>query len=176
MKIGIYGGSFNPIHIGHVSLAKNILQENIVDELWFVVSPRNPLKNEDVLEDDFTRLSHVRDVVAGIDRAKVSDVEFHLPKPSYMYMTLKKIQEQCPKDILFLIIGADNWLCFKAWKNYEEILEKYNILIYPRQGYKIDSSVLPSNVKYLEMPIYNISSSQIRDMVSRGEDIIEYMP
>lgn len=149
---------------------------NLVDELWFVVSPRNPLKEKNSLMHDSIRLTKVREAVAGISGARVSDIEFHLPKPSYMYLTLSEIQKQHPNDTIFLIIGADNWLCFDEWKKHEEILNKYNILIYPRPGYDIDESLLPANVEYLKMPVYNISSSQIREMTSHGEDVSKYLP
>lgn len=176
MKIGIFGGSFNPIHKGHISLAQGILQSGLVDEVWFVVSPHNPLKQQSDLMPDEKRFDLVQRAVAGLQGLKASDFEFHLPKPSYMYITLRKLQEAYPNDEFTLLIGADNWHCFDRWKEYDEILLHYNIIIYPRQGYPVDGHELPSNVTYLPLPLYNISSTQIRQMMARGEDVSELVP
>lgn len=176
MKIGIFGGSFNPIHNGHVQLAKNIIASGMVDELWFVVSPHNPLKVESGLLPDTTRLTLATKALEGIKDVRVSDVEFGLPKPSYMYNTLKKLQEFYPHDEFALIIGADNWLCFDKWKNNSEIIKKHKIIIYPRKDYEIDADSLPGGVTYLDMPLYNISSTQIREMEQAGKDVSCFVP
>ena len=176
VKIGIFGGSFNPIHKGHVFLAQNILNTGIVDKLWFVVSPCNPLKEKGILQDDMQRLANVCKATEHIKNVVVSDVEFHLPKPSYMYLTLRRLRQIRPQDELFLIIGADNWLCFDSWKEPDEILNNYKILIYPRKGCSIDHKLLPPNVQYLNLPLYDISSTTIRQMISKGEDISDFVP
>ena len=176
MNIGVFGGSFNPVHNGHLLLAQNILKAGAVDELWFVVSPQNPLKDKALLLNDEERLDCVRKATQHIKGVYVSDIEFHLPKPSFMFQTLRSIQSAHKDDYLFLIIGADNWHCFNKWKNFDEILKKYNLLIYPRSGYPIDISSLPKNVCYLDLPTYDISSTQVRQMLSEGKDISNLVP
>lgn len=176
MKIGIFGGSFNPIHNGHVQLAKNIIASGIIDELWFVVSPHNPLKAESCLLPDITRLTLATKALEGIKGVRVSDFEFSLPKPSYMYNTLNKLQERYPLDEFVLIIGADNWLCFDKWKKHSEIIRKHKIIIYPRKDCEIDIDSLPTGITYLDMPLYNISSTQIREMEQAGKDVSGLVP
>lgn len=176
MKIGIFGGSFNPVHCGHVSLARNIIQKKIVDELWFMVSPHNPLKDSSKLESDVQRLETVRRAVSNIEGVRVSDFEFYLPRPSFMCDTLSKLQSLRKNDVFYLIIGADNWLCFDKWKNSEKILTDFQIIIYPRKGYDIDYNNLPPNVNYLNMPLYNVSSTQLRQLANEGKDISKYIP
>lgn len=176
MRIGIFGGSFNPIHNGHIHLAKGIMQSGLIDELWFMVSPHNPLKQQADLMPDAQRYQTVSDAVRNIPHVKASDFEFHLAKPSYTYITLRKLCQAYPNDEFIIIIGADNWACFDKWKEYKEILSKYNIIIYPRDGYEINENTLPPSVTYLNLPLYNISSTQIRDMIKRGEDVSKYIP
>lgn len=176
MKIGIFGGSFNPIHNGHVQLAKNIIASGMIDELWFMVSPHNPLKKESGLLPDTTRLTLAIKALDGIKGVRVSDFDFSLPKPSYMYNTLNKLQERYPLDEFVLIIGADNWLCFDKWKKHSEIIRKHKIIIYPRKDCEIDIYSLPAGITYLNMPLYNISSTQIREMEQAGKDISGLVP
>lgn len=171
MTIGIFGGSFNPIHVGHINLAKGIMQTGLIDELWFMVSPHNPLKEESSLMPDKERFELVCKAVEKIKGVKASDFEFHLRKPSFMYLTLRKLYEEYPQHDFVLVIGADNWLCFDKWKEYEEILSNHKIIIYPRKGYEIDKQSLPENVTFLDLPLYDISSTQIRQMIARGEDV-----
>jgi nicotinate-nucleotide adenylyltransferase len=176
VRIGVFGGSFNPLHKGHVSLASNVLQSGAVDEVWFIVSPHNPLKEKESLQDAQERLDNVRRGTQHINGVVVSDVEFTLPQPSYTYITLRKLKQMRPQDELVLIIGADNWQCFGNWKEHDEIASNYQIVIYPRRGYTIDTAKLPPNVRYLDMPLYDISSTQVRQMKSKGEDVSELLP
>ena len=176
MKIGIFGGSFNPIHYGHIFLAKNIIQNKLVDELWFMVSPQNPLKVPSDLASDIQRLENVRHAISEIEGVRVSDFEFHQPRPSFMCDTLFKLQSLRKNDIFFLVIGADNWKCFDKWKNYEKILERFHIIIYPRKGYDVERKNLPSSVSYLDLPLYDISSTQLRQMLKERKDISSYIP
>lgn len=176
MRIGIFGGSFNPIHYGHVGLARQIMATGLVDELWFLVSPHNPLKSEHTLMPDEQRLQRVSHAVNDIKGVKASDFEFGLPRPSYMYVTLSELQKAYPCDTFTLIIGADNWKCFSHWKNHKEILASYPIIIYPRRGYDIDTTKLPLTVTYINMPLYDISSTQIREMQAQGEDVNTLLP
>ena len=176
MRVGIFGGSFNPIHKGHIAIAKGVMASGLVDEVWLMVSPRNPLKQAADLMSDSRRLALVRKAVKDIDGVKACDFEMHLPKPSYTYLTLRCLHEKYPDKQFSLLIGADNWLIFDHWVNAEEILRTTHIIIYPREGSDIDASTLPGNVTLLDMPLHNISSTQIRNMIKEGEDVSDLMP
>lgn len=173
---GIFGGSFNPIHNGHISLARQILKVGGLDEIWFVVSPQNPLKSADTLADDDYRLSLVRKALEGEPSLVASDYEFHMPRPSYMYDTLMAMRRDYPDRDFVLLIGGDNWTMFNRWYRWEDILHNFRIIIYPRQGSYIDISTLPANVRLVETELYNISSTEIRDKISKGEDITHLVP
>lgn len=175
-NIGIYGGTFNPLHNGHVALAKSFLEQAGLDEVWFVVSPQNPFKKNDVLLDDAMRLRMVTDALKGEDRLKVSDVEFHLPKPSYMYITLRHLSKEYPSCSFTLLIGGDNWTAFDRWRNADEIMKNHKIAIYPRLGDDIDAASLPENVMLLDTPLINISSTEIRQKVHNHEPIDGLVP
>ena len=162
ISIAIFGGSFNPVHYGHVAIAKSVVESGLVDEVWLMVSPRNPLKKDSDLMPNRQRLQLARQAVKGIKGVKVSDFEMHLPKPSYTYLTLRRLRKAYPDVEFSLLIGGDNWLIFDKWKNAEEILRSTPIIIYPRKGSEIDVATLPPNVTFLDMPLYNISSTEIR--------------
>lgn len=176
IKTGIYGGSFNPIHNGHIALARHLLQEAELDEIWFVVSPQNPFKVQQQLLADDKRLLLVRKALAPYPQLVASDFEFSLPRPSYMWHTLQGMSAQWPDRELHLIIGADNWLCFDRWYHAEDIRSSYPIIIYPRQGYDIVSSALPQGVRLVNTPLYNVSSTEIRADVAAGRDISSKVP
>lgn len=176
IKTGIYGGSFNPIHNGHIALARHLLQEAELDEIWFVVSPQNPFKVQQQLLADDKRLLLVRKALAPYPQLVASDFEFSLPRPSYMWHTLQGMSAQWPDRELHLIIGADNWLCFDRWYHADDIRSTYSIIIYPRQGYDIVSSALPQGVRLVNTPLYNVSSTEIRADVAAGRDISSKVP
>ena len=176
IKTGIYGGSFNPIHNGHIALARHLLQEAELDEIWFVVSPQNPFKVQQQLLADDKRLLLVRKALAPYPQLVASDFEFSLPRPSYMWHTLQGMSAQWPDRELHLIIGADNWLCFDRWYHADDIRSTYHIIIYPRQGYDIVSSALPQGVRLVNTPLYNVSSTEIRADVAAGRDISSKVP
>lgn len=176
IKTGIYGGSFNPIHNGHIALARHLLQEAELDEIWFVVSPQNPFKVQQQLLDDDKRLLLVRKALAPYPQLVASDFEFSLPRPSYMWHTLQGMSAQWPDRELHLIIGADNWLCFDRWYHADDIRSTYPIIIYPRQGYDIEPSALPRGVRLVNTPLYNVSSTEIRADVAAGRDISGKVP
>lgn len=176
IKTGIYGGSFNPIHNGHIALARHLLQEAELDEIWFVVSPQNPFKVQQQLLADDKRLLLVRKALAPYPQLVASDFEFSLPRPSYMWHTLQGMSVQWPDRELHLIIGADNWLCFDRWYHADDIRSTYPIIIYPRQGYDIVSSALPQGVRLVNTPLYNVSSTEIRADVAAGRDISSKVP
>lgn len=176
MKIGIFGGSFNPIHNGHVALASKIKELASFDEVWFVVSPHNPLKEVRGLMPDDDRLNMVRLAISGIKGLRASDYEFRLPRPSYMLNTLNCLSADYPGDTFSLIIGADNWACFDHWHGYSEIISRYPIFIYPREGTEINISSLPPTVKLLDTGLYNVSSTEIRHRLMEHLPITELVP
>lgn len=176
IKTGIYGGSFNPIHNGHIALARHLLQEAELDEIWFVVSPQNPFKVQQQLLADDKRLRLVRQALAPYPQLVASDFEFSLPRPSYMWHTLQGMSAQWPDRELHLIIGADNWLCFDRWYHADDIRCTYPIIIYPRQGYDITPADLPQGVRLVNTPLYNVSSTEIRADIATGRDISGKVP
>lgn len=167
---GIYGGSFNPIHNGHTTLASDLCRQGEVDELWFVVSPRNPLKPDAELLDDRARLHMARLAVKGEPCLHVCDIEFGLPRPSFMVHTLEVLRNRYPGRRFVLVIGADNWLLFNRWHRYEDILRHHSLLIYPRSGYPVSAEGLPPTVRLVDTPCIDISSTQIRQAVATGGD------
>ena len=170
-KIAIFGGSFNPIHIGHLALANFICEESWVDELWFMVTPLNPLKEADDLLPNQVRLEMVESAIAGYPHFKASDIEFTLPQPSYSINTLNYLRERDPDKQFFLVIGADNWALFDKWKSAKEIINNYNLLVYPRPGYSVDINNLPTSVHYINSPKLEVSSTFIRDSLLAGKDM-----
>lgn len=170
MRIGIYGGSFNPIHKGHTELAASIVQQGLVDELWLLVSPLNPLKQgetSDIAEYEH-RLSMARLATEDIEGVKVSDFEKNLPLPSYTITTLGELHKAYPEHEFVLVIGADNWECFPRWYHAQEIIDTYSILIYRRPGCEMDETLLPPSVQVVDTPLYDISSTEIRESVKKG--------
>lgn len=171
IKTGIFGGSFNPIHIGHLALANYLCEYGGLDELWFMVSPQNPLKQQADLWDDHLRLELVRLAVAGYPKFHASDFEFHLPRPSYTVHTLHALQEAFPDREFILVIGADNWQLFPRWYKAEEILQHHRIIVYPRPGCTIDAASLPLSVQLVNTPLLEISSTFIRQALDDGRDV-----
>ena len=171
---GIFGGSFNPIHNGHISLARQILKAGGLDEIWFVVSPQNPLKSADTLADDDYRLSLVRKALEGEPSLVASDYEFHMPKPSYTWNTLQALSQDFPHVSFTLLIGGDNWASFDKWFHHEDILSHYPIVVYPRKG--CDIGKVPSGVNIVETPLLNISSTEIRQRIKEGKSIHGMVP
>lgn len=169
MNIGIFGGSFNPIHTGHLRLARALIRKGFLDELWLMVSPLNPLKQgrNDIL-DDKARLELVRLATTHDANIRVCDLEMHMPRPSYMVRTLEALRDSYPQHQFTLVIGSDNWLRFPQWKDSDEIMRHHPILIYPRPGYELDASTLPPGVRLVNTPLLDISSTQIREAIARG--------
>jgi nicotinate-nucleotide adenylyltransferase len=165
-SIGIYGGSFNPIHTGHIALGQWLVRQGIVDELWFLVSPQNPLKPASGLLDDAARLRLARLAIGRKRHLKVSDFEFHLPRPSYMVTTLEGLRTAYPDHAFELVIGADNWHRFPQWYRAEDILSHHRVIIYPRPGFPIDEASLPDGVKLVCTPLIDLSSTQIREAIA----------
>ena len=167
-RTGIYGGSFNPIHEGHIYLAKALVERGLVDEIWLLVSPQNPFKVNAELLDDEERLRLVRLAVADVQSVEVCDREFSLPRPSYMYNTLRALSREHPDREFMLVIVADNWERFPDWYRSKDIRSAYRIIIYPRPGYKLDKE--PRKVTIADTPLLDISSTEIRRCIANDLD------
>ena len=174
-KVALYFGSFNPIHNGHIGLGEYLLEHADVDELWFVVSPQNPLKKRADLWDDELRFRLACEATKGNERMAVCDVEFDLPKPSYTVNTLRMLSKKYPNCKFSLLIGADNYQIFDKWYCYDEILRDYTIYVYPREGVEVDMTKFPQ-MKWLDAPLYPISSTMIREKLERGESVEDLVP
>lgn len=174
-KVGIFGGSFNPIHTGHIALAKSLCQQAGLDEVWLMVSPMNPFKKEatDLLTDKL-RLEMAEQAVANEPKLKACDYEFHMPKPSYTWHTLQALSQDFPNVDFTLLIGGDNWAFFDKWFHHEDILSHYPIVVYPRKG--CDIGKVPSGVTIVETPLLNISSTKIRQRIKEGKSIHGMVP
>jgi nicotinate-nucleotide adenylyltransferase len=176
VKIGLFFGSFNPIHIGHLIIAQTMLDSPHIDELWFVVSPQNPHKKNKNLLHEFDRYDMVKAAIDEQPKFKVSDVEFQLSKPSFTINTLTVLREKYPKNDFSLIIGADNLASFHRWKNYESILENFNLLVYPRPQSK-ESPLIPSpKIQFVNAPMLDISATFVRAKIKNGHSIKYLVP
>jgi nicotinate-nucleotide adenylyltransferase len=176
MKIGLFFGSFNPVHCGHMVIAQYMAEFTELQQVWFVVSPHNPLKQAGSLLQDHHRYEMVRIAIGDYRKIKPSKVEFNLPKPSYTINTLVYLHEQFPNDEFILIMGSDNLESFKKWKNWEQILEHHEIYIYPRPG--SDGGELKNHprVKLIDAPLMQISSTFIRKAIQTKKDIRFMLP
>lgn len=176
-RIGIFGGSFNPIHVGHIAIARQLLRLARLDEVWFLVSPLNPFKKAatDLLDDD-KRLLLTQRALQEESRLKASDYEFHLPKPSYTWNTLQHLKADYPDKQFVLIIGADNWLAFDRWAHPDYILSNFDVAVYARPDCPIDSSTLPPHVHLYNMGLFDISSTAIRARIRQGQSIAGMVP
>lgn len=186
MRIGLFGGTFDPPHIAHIALAENILQNGDIDEIWFLVTPQNPWKTSNQLTLDAHRLEMVKLCTEGLSGLIVSDYEYHLSKPTYSYQTLRSLRSNYPNHSFCLLVGGDNWEAFDHWREYEEILRHHKIIVYPRPGSRLVTSEgvedfykeNPSAPGFttVEAPLYNISSTMIRERILKHEDTSEFLP
>lgn len=176
MKAGLFFGSFNPIHIGHLAIANYMVEFTDLDQFWFIISPHNPLKEKKSLLNDHHRYDMVTMAIQGDERFRASDIEFRMPQPSYTIDTLTYLKEKNPDHEYVLIVGSDNIDSFHKWKNYDMILEEYRIYVYPRP--KSAQSMLYNlpNVKQVPAPLMDISSSFIRNAIQYGKDIRHFLP
>lgn len=174
MKIGLYFGSFNPIHNGHLIIANYFLQHTDLDKVWFVVSPQNPFKQDSSLLNEYHRLYLVQKAIEGENNLKASDIEFGLPRPSYTIDTLTYLEEKFPQHEFCVIMGSDSFQNLEKWKNGNLIKEKYNLYVYERRGYPVEEKSIEKNIVMLKVPLLDISASLIRKMI-QGEKSIRYL-
>ena len=166
-KIGIFGGSFNPIHVGHIALAQAVQKQCGLDEVWLMVSPQNPLKrNDSDLLDDSLRFEMAQKALEGVEGVVACDYEFHLSKPSYTWNTLQNLSKDYPDYTFILLIGGDNWAHFQRWRHWQEIMEHHEVIVYPRDSY-------PGTI---DVPLLDVSSTEIRQRVRAGESIEGLVP
>ena len=176
MKIGLFFGSFNPIHIGHMIIA-NVMAENTdLSKVWFVVSPQNPMKPGKGLLHEFDRYDLVKAAIADNFKLEVSDVEFHLPKPSYTIHTLTHLAEKHPGKEFKLILGEDNLENFSQWKNYEQILQQYGLYVYPRPNITHSELKNHRQVTMIDAPLLDISATYIRNCIKNNKSIRYLVP
>lgn len=178
-KIGLFFGSFNPIHIGHLILGNYILENSDMEELWFVVSPQNPFKDKKSLLNDHNRLDMVQLAVKNYPKMRASNVEFSLPKPSYTIDTLTYLKEKYPNFSFALIMGEDNLGSLPKWKNFEKLITDYHIIVYPRtfEGEKKDHEYLQhENISMINAPILELSATEIRNMIKEGKNVRPMLP
>lgn len=175
MKIGLYFGSFNPIHIGHLIIANHLLNESGLERIWFVVSPQNPFKNATGLLNEYDRLHLVQKSIEHDVRLKASEIEFSLPKPSYTIHTLAYLKEKYPEHSFSLIMGSDSFQNIGKWKNADVIIKNYPILIYKRNGFDVDNT-WNATIQVTETPLIEISATYIRDLIKKGKSIKYLVP
>ncbi len=168
MKIGLFFGSFNPIHIGHLIIGNYIAETTDLDKVWFVVSPHNPLKEKSSLLNEFDRLNLVNLAIEGNDNLWVSNIEFFLPKPSYTIDTLTHLKEKYPEHEFSLIMGSDNINNIHKWKNFQQILTNHQIFVYRRKDDEQLTTSIHGKINFLDMPLLDISSTFIREAIKNG--------
>jgi nicotinate-nucleotide adenylyltransferase len=170
-KIGLFFGSFNPIHIGHLIIANFMATQTDLNKVWLVLSPQNPLKPKNTLANDYERLHLLKLAIKDNDLLQVSDIEFSLPKPSYTIDTLTYLQEKYPTKEFVLIMGGDNLATLHKWKNYEQILLQYGIYVYKRPNYAVEAFENHEKVKFFSAPMLDISATYIRACIQNGHSI-----
>lgn len=176
MKIGLYFGSFNPVHTGHLIIANHVINNTDLQQVWLIVSPQNPLKPSSSLLNEYHRLHLVQSAMEGETKLKASNIEFHLPKPSYTVDTLAYLKEKYPQHVFAVIMGSDSFCNLTKWKNYEVIIKDLPLYIYERQGFKINNTELNADITVLKAPLLQISSTHIRELIHQGKSIRYMVP
>ena len=172
-RTALFGGSFDPIHLGHVSLGRAVLENGLADEVWFLVTPQNPHKQAMSLTDEKERLRMAELALAGEAGLSASDFEFTLPRPSYTINTLDALEKAFPDRDFMLLMGADNWRKIDKWYKSDEILARFGVVVYPRGDEQVPQ--LPANVKWLSSKLYDISSTEIREALACGGDMSQWL-
>lgn len=175
VRTTIFGGTFNPIHNGHISIAESIMNSGLTDELWLLVTPRNPWKEGKELMPNDVRLKMAAQAVAHIPGVTASDYEFGLPIPSYTVNTLQNLTKDYPEREFILAIGADNWTAFNKWKDYHYILANHKILVYPRTGSEFVPTQIPG-VTYIDFPLIDVSSTMVMERIKLGLSVDGLIP
>lgn len=175
MKIGLYFGSFNPVHTGHLIIANHLLNFTGLQKVWFIVSPQNPFKETTTLLNEYDRLHLLKLATEEDTRIKIMDIEFNLPKPSYTCVTLAHLEEKYPGNEFSIIMGSDSFQNLHKWKNYEAIIKNYNIYIYMRPGFDVKNSI-NARINIVDAPLLQISSTEIRKMIREGKSIRYIVP
>ena len=175
MTVGILGGSFNPVHAGHMMLASYLAQWGYVDEVWLTLSPRNPLKDAAGLLPDTKRLAMLTLASRNARGIDICDLELSMPKPSYTINTLRALRERYPDKDFRLIIGSDNWQTFTQWREWEAILNEFGVIVYPRPGYPVEKRYV-DGMELVEAPQVHISSTFVRNSIARGKDMSYFLP
>lgn len=173
--IGILGGSFNPVHAGHLMLAQFVREWGYVDKVWLTLSPQNPLKQAVDMMPDMKRLAMLNKSTKGTVGIETCDIELSMPRPSYTINTLDTLARRYPAKKFKLIIGSDNWEVFEKWKEWERILDQYGVLVYPRLGHPIPEGHV-DGMEVVNAPIIDISSTFIRKAISHGRDMTFFLP
>lgn len=176
MKVALFFGSFNPIHIGHLILANYIVENSDADELWFVVSPQNPLKSKKTLLHDHDRYDMVEMAIKNYPKMRACDVEFAMPRPSYTIDTLAYLHEKFPQHQFSIIMGEDNLVSLPKWKNYENLVENHRIIVYPRVFEHEGEAYIHHNIQKINAPIIELSSTEIRKMIKDKKNIRPMLP
>ena len=176
IKTGIFGGSFNPIHNGHISLARQLKEKAGLDEVWLMVSPQNPMKRQTDLLSDEARLQMARLALKHEPGIIASDYEMHLPKPSYTWLTLQSFSRDYPDRQFVLMIGGDNWAIFHRWFHADDILQNYQVVVYPRRDERPVEKTLPAGVTIVEAELLDVSSTEIRQRIREGRSIQKLVP
>lgn len=172
----LFFGSFNPVHIGHMCVAEYLTEFGNMDEVWFIVSPQNPLKDKATLLGDYARFEMVQEAIGKDTRFRVSDIEFHMPRPSYTIDTLARLSEKYPERKFVLTGGTDLLVSFNKWKNYDQILEQYSLLLYPRHGSEDHPLTKHPSVRIIQAPRIEISSSFIRGAIHNRKSVKYFLP
>lgn len=175
MTVGLYFGSFNPIHVGHLIIASHILNSTSLQKLWFVVSPQNPFKNSDSLLSEYDRLHLIQKAIEDDQRMKASDIEFTLPKPSYTSHTLAYLKEKYPDYQFSIIMGSDSFQNLEKWKNSDALIKNYHFYIYKRPGFEIEND-LGAQITIMNAPLLEISATHIRHLIQEGKSVKYLLP
>jgi nicotinate-nucleotide adenylyltransferase len=181
LKVGLYFGSFNPVHIGHIAIAGYLTEFTGLDQVWFVVSPHNPLKKKETLLADHHRLYMTQLAIGDNDRLKATDIELNLPVPSYTIDTLTYLEEKYPKNEFCLVMGEDNLYTLHKWKNISELIDRCSIYVYPRYGSQrsasplLDQILSKASIHFVKAPLMDISGTFIRNGIKKGKDMSYFL-